>query len=98
MAVLLFAFYGLFPALTEGPEKALVADLGHVDGHGRAFGLYHAVTGAMILPGNLLTGFLWQRYGAPCALGTGAGLAALAAAGLLLFVEESPVDRSGAGV
>ena len=95
MVFVLFAVYGLFHALTEGPEKALVADLSEATERGRAFGLYHAVTGAMILPGNLLTGFLWQRYGASVALATGAALAALAVAGLLLLVEESAVDRSG---
>ena len=98
MAFALFAVYGLFHVLTEGPEKALVADLSGATERGRAFGLYHAVTGAMILPGNLLTGFLWQRYGASLALTTGASLAALAAAGLLLAVRTSPVDRSGGGV
>ena len=61
------------------------------------YGLFHAVTGAMILPGNLLTGFLWQRYGAPFALTTGAVMAALAAAGLLLL-RARPVDRSGGAV
>ena len=46
---LLFALYGLFPALTEGPERALVADLA-ARSRGRAFGLYHAITGAMLFP------------------------------------------------
>ncbi len=85
---LLFALYGLFHALTEGPERALVADLAGPDARGRAFGLYHAVTGAMLLPASLLTGFLWQRFGAGVALGTGAALAAVAALALLLLVPE----------
>ena len=37
----------------------------------------------------LLTGWLWQSYGAATALLTGAGLAAVAAAALLLVVEET---------
>jgi MFS family permease len=90
--VLLFALYGLFHALTEGPEKAFVADLVEPAHGGRAFGLYHAVTGAMVLPGNLLTGFLWQRFGAGPALVTGAALAGLAAAMLFLAVKEPRVD------
>ena len=85
---LLFAVYGLFHALTEGPERALVADLAGPEARGRAFGLYHAVTGAMLLPASLLTGFLWQRFGANVALSTGAALAAVAAVGLLLVVPE----------
>lgn len=86
--VLLFAFYGLFHALTEGPERALVADLAGADARGAAFGAYHAVTGLALLPASLLTGWLWQSYGAAVALLTGATLAALASAALLLFVEE----------
>jgi MFS family permease len=88
----LFAFYGLFHALTEGAERALVADLAGVTARGRAFGLFHAVTGATLLPASLITGLLWQRFGAPVALGTGAALAAVAALGLLVFVPP-PAPR-----
>jgi MFS family permease len=84
----LFAFYGLFHALTEGAERALVADLAGDAARGRAFGLFHAVTGAMLLPASLLTGFLWQRFGATVALGCGAALAGLASLGLLALVPE----------
>jgi MFS family permease len=85
---LLFAGYGLFYALTEGPERALVADLAGPDARGHAFGLYHAVTGATLLPASLLTGYLWQAFSPGVALGAGAALAAAAAAGLLIFVPE----------
>jgi MFS family permease len=95
--VALFAFYGLYHALTEGAERALVADLAPRTTSGRAFGLFHAVTGAALLPASLLTGVLWQRFGAPVALGTGAALAALAALGLLALVPApaSAVHRPG---
>ncbi len=85
---LLFAVYALFHALTEGPERALVADLAGPEARGRAFGLYHAVTGATLLPASLLTGYLWQTFSPGVALGTGAALAAAAAAGLLVLVPE----------
>jgi MFS family permease len=84
----LFALYGAYYALTEGPERALVADLATAAERGRAFGLYHAVTGATLLPASLLTGWLWQRFGPAAALGTGAALAGLAALGLSLAVPE----------
>lgn len=85
---LLFAGYGLFHALTEGAERALVADLVSSEARGRAFGLYHAVTGATLLPASLLTGALWQSFGPRVALATGAALSILAASGLALFVAE----------
>jgi MFS family permease len=89
----LFALYGLFHALTEGPERALVADLAGPGARGSAFGLYHAVTGAVLLPASLLTGFLWQRFSPAAALGTGAALAAAAAIALLLVVPETRHTR-----
>ena len=94
--VALFAFYGLYHALTEGTERALVADLAGEATRGRAFGLFHAVTGAALLPASLLTGLLWQRFGAPVALGAGAALAAVAALGLLAFVpaRAPAIERS----
>jgi len=93
--VLLFAVYGLFHALTEGPERAFVADLAATTARGSAFGLFHAISGLMLLPASLLTGLLWQRFGAAVALGAGAALAAAAAAGLLLFVPEPEPPRTG---
>ncbi len=84
----LFAFYGLFHALTEGPERALVAALAPPEGKGRAFGLFHGVTGALLLPASLLTGTVWQVWGAATALGTGAALAAVAGLGLVSLVPE----------
>jgi MFS family permease len=88
-AFLWFAFYGVFHALTEGPERALLSNLAGPAERGRAFGLYHAVTGAMLLPASLLTGGLWQAFGASVALGAGAALAAAAACGLWLLVPEA---------
>ena len=93
--IVLLAFYGLFHALTEGAERALVADLAGEVTRGRAFGLFHAVTGATLLPASLLTGLLWQQFGASAALGAGGALAALAALGLLLLVPEPPPRGSG---
>jgi MFS family permease len=84
----LFALYGAHHALTEGAERALVADLAGPAERGRAFGLYHAATGAMLLPASLLTGWLWQAHGAAAALGTGAALAGIASLALLAAVPE----------
>jgi MFS family permease len=87
MAVL-FSVYALHYAFTEGPERALVADFAAGVRGGRAFGLYHAVTGAMLLPASLLTGALWKAFGAETALLTGAALAAVATVGLVVLVPR----------
>jgi MFS family permease len=87
----LFAVYGVFFALSEGAERALVAELAGAEARGRAFGLYYAITGAMLLPASVLTGALWQRLSPTVALLTGAALAGSAALGLLAAVPEKAV-------
>jgi MFS family permease len=87
----LFAAYGLFTALTEGPERALVADLAPAAGRGGAFGAYYAVTGVMLLPASLLMGILWQSLGAAAAFSAGAALALAAALLLWSWVDRKRV-------
>lgn len=90
--VALFAFYALYHGLAEGAERALVADLAPAGLEGRAFGWYHGAAGAAALPAGLLTGLLWEAYGAATALGACAAVAALAAA----LLAASPLARRGA--
>ena len=78
----LFAFYALFYALTEGAERALVADLVPADFRGRAFGAFHASIGLASLPASLLFGIWWKVYGPHVAFLIGAGIAVVAAAAL----------------
>jgi MFS family permease len=85
----LFGVYGLFHALTEGPERALVADLSPAGARGLAFGLFHAVTGGLLLPASLLAGLLWERFSPATALLTGSALS-LAAAGALFAIVPEP--------
>ena len=81
----LFAFYALFFALTEGAEKALVADLVPEEARGRAFGFFYASTGLAALPSSLLFGLWWKLLGPRDAFLIGAALAVLSLAGLLLL-------------
>jgi MFS family permease len=93
---LLFAFYGLFYGLTEGVEKAFVADLAAPWERGAAFGWYNCAVGVGALPASLLFGFVWQRFGAVAAFYCGASLAALAALALLALVKPAafpPVEE-----
>lgn len=85
----LFLVYGLYFGLTEGVEKALVADLVPVEARASAYGVYHAAIGIAALPASLLLGWLWQSFGASVAFGTGAAMAAAAAVLLWVFLRES---------
>ena len=85
----LLAFYGAFAGLTEPVEKALVKELTPKPQQGRAFGAYHAMLGALAVPSGVLTGFLWQRFGAPWALGLGAVVAAGASVALVRWARAA---------
>jgi MFS family permease len=79
----LFALYGVYFGLTEGVEKALVADVVPSARRGAAFGWYNLTIGIGALPASLLFGVLWDRFGAATAFSLGAGLAIAAAIGIV---------------
>lgn len=85
----LFIAYGLYFGMTEGVEKALVADLVPANVRGAAFGWYNLTIGLAALPASLIFGGLWQLYGATTAFVAGASLALLAAVGLSFVTRDS---------
>lgn len=88
---ILFAAYGLYYALTEGAERALVADLVPASLRGTAFGAYHFSIGIGALPASLIMGALWQTSGVVVAFSFGASLAFIAAVMLLALVRGRPL-------
>jgi MFS family permease len=89
--VALFMAYGIVTALTESPEKKLVAAISGRAKRGRGFGWYHGVLGAVALPGAALFGWLYQSRGAPTAFGFSAGATLVAVA--LLGILGTTLDR-----
>ena len=81
--IALFLAYGLYFGLTEGVEKAWVADLAPAGRRGTAFGVYNAVLGGSALAASLLFGLIWTRVSPEAAFYTGAALAVVAT--LLLY-------------
>lgn len=92
---LLFALYGLFFGLTEGVEKAFLADMAQPAQRGAAFGWYNFAVGAGALPASLLFGSIWQYEGSLAPFLFGASLSGLAA--ILLLVLVNPPLRPSAG-
>ena len=86
----LFATYGIFYALTEGTEKALVADLVPEARRGSAYGWFNLAVGLGALPASLIFGALWDRMGAPVAFTFGASLALIAAMGMTIVAPARP--------
>ncbi len=84
----LFLLYGLYHGLTEGAEKALVAQLAPAEGRGRAFGLYHALTGILALPASLWMGLVWEHFGNRAAFLACAAISLLSAGCLWVFLPS----------
>ena len=85
----LFLAYGVYFGLTEGVEKALVADMVPANVRGAAFGWYNLTIGLAALPASLIFGGLWQAFGARTAFVVGASLAVVAAVGLSVVTRDA---------
>lgn len=72
---ILFVIYGLFFGLSEGTEKAWVADMVEESRRGTAYGVYYFFIGVAALPASLLMGFFWKALGVEWAFGFGAIMA-----------------------
>jgi MFS family permease len=57
---ILFGFYGVYYALTEGAARAFIADLVPQPLRGTAYGIYSAAVGITVLPASIIAGVLWQ--------------------------------------
>lgn len=85
-AWVLFIIYGAYFGLTEGVEKAMVADLVKDEKRGTGYGFYNLAYGITVFPASLLFGFLWYRFGPETAFLISASIS-IVAAGFLLTVK-----------
>ena len=92
----LFAVYGTYFGLTEGVEKALVADLVPAEKRGAGFGWYNLAIGLGALPASVIFGAVWDRWGAVAAFELGAALSAVAAVALVFVVPWKRRARTAA--
>jgi MFS family permease len=90
---LLFFVYGLFFGLSEGTERAWVADLVEESKRGTAYGAYHFFIGMAALPASLLMGLIWKGIGVKWAFSFGAVLALVAALLAVLLMRKPTKTR-----
>jgi MFS family permease len=83
----------VYSGLTDGIEKALVADLAPQEIRGTAIGVHAMITGIGLFPASLLAGLLWAVWGpsSPFFLGGALGLAAACGIALLVRDGTSPL-------
>ena len=77
--------WGLHMAITQGLLSKLVADAAPDELRGTAFGMFNLVSGGALLVASVIAGGLWSAFGPSATFGAGAGFAAVAAVGLLLY-------------
>ncbi len=92
-AWLLFAFYGIYYATTEGVAKAFIADLVPSDHRGSAYGIYNTAVGLITLPASLIAGLLWDKVNSSMPFFFGAGFAALALVLLFFYMRVFAVSN-----
>ncbi len=84
----LFIIYGAYFGMTEGVEKAFVADMVPDSKRGTAYGLYNLAYGITVFPASLLFGFVWTQWGPTTAFLASASVSILAI--FLLLTVRSP--------
>lgn len=88
-AWILFAFYGIYYATTEGVVKAMIADIAPPDGRGRAFGIYNTAVGLITLPASFIAGYLWDKVSPSAPFMFGGVITTLSIVLLLFLIRDS---------
>ena len=57
---LLFPLYGIYMAIFETVQRALIADTVHEEFRGSALGIYYGATGLAALGSGVIGGLLWD--------------------------------------
>lgn len=86
----LFVLYGLYSALTDSSQKAMVSDLVSKELKGTGYGIYHSVLGITLLPASLIAGLLYDKVNSNAPFYFGASMAFIAALLMMVFMF---VDR-----
>ncbi|HEX9531559.1 MAG TPA: MFS transporter [bacterium] len=86
---LLFPIYGLYMGVSDGVEKALVADLAPTPIRATAIGLHATLVGIGLLPASLLAGWMWTSFGPAVPFYFGGVLGCGAAVAVLVVLGKS---------
>ncbi len=92
---LLFAFYGIYYATTEGVAKAFIADMTPSQHRGKAYGIYNTSVGLTTLPASFIAGLLWDRVNPQLPFLFGSIMAATAVVLLVIFLKKDNASTTG---
>ena len=91
--LLFFIVYGIFYAMIDGVQRALVVDLAPGNLKATALGTFHTAIGLVALPGGYVAGLLWDKIGPGATFTYGFTLAIISIA-LFMFVKPTSRVRS----
>ena len=74
----IFPLYGVYKGMTEGTQKAYLASIAPPRQKATAFGVYHTVSGLMLLPSSIIAGRLWDTAGPSATFFYGSVMAVIA--------------------
>lgn len=74
----LFMLYGLYSALVDSSQKALISDIVGKHLRGTGYGIYHAVLGITLLPASLIAGLLYDHVNSNAPFYFGSAMALIA--------------------
>ena len=83
-----FLILGLFPALTDGVQRALASELSPEEHRGKALGFVNATAGMGLLFAGVVGGYTWEHFGSTYAL-IGASVFVLIGLALLLRLKTT---------
>jgi len=89
----LFAMYGLYSALVDGSQKAMISDIVSKDLRGTGYGIYHAVLGITLLPASLIAGLLYDKVGSNAPFYFGAAMALMATVLMVVFALTNRISN-----
>ncbi len=91
MILFLFVIYGSVFGITEGAERAYVADMAPPEHKGTSYGLFHFIQGIALFPASFVTGMIWQMVGSKYAFLYGAFMAMIASIIIINVREDSHI-------
>lgn len=91
VVIMLFALYGLYSAVTDGVQKALVSDLIDKKKRGTGLGIYNSLIGITLLPASLIAGVLYDKVNSQAPFYFGSVMALIAA--ILMYGFHRVYDR-----
>jgi len=83
---ILFFSYGLFKGISDGSQRAYLAQIANTTRMGTAFGIFHTAVGLTLLPASVIGGILWDKMGPAGTFLYGSALSLLA---VVIFILPS---------